>query len=726
MKKRFLSLVLILAMSLACGLPAAAASSGDELSQVTLKVKQQLDIGDSFTSFSSNSNDLGVTRYWDLHWSDDEGSSIQVTADSSGKIYSYYSYDSTPSSPVSNSSWTYGPAFPKATSEHLEAIAGTFLNRVLPSPESAKLEPVTLRTSGGQTSATVRGTLLLNGVPTELGIAVRIDLNTLKVTSYSRDDYWGVIFTGNIPSAWPAVTQGSAEEKLRSPLALELRYVDDGKDNIVLRYVPVTEGTWYVDAQTGELVDLDQVYQELPMPGGGNIMTTMGASAGASDSSDENGSASLTDVEQATIEQMSNVLSAGELDAAVRGISALGLKGMTLTGSRYTMSRDSGEITCRLTYTRPLTREEAADYISDEEFASLAPTLRKYITLDAASGRLLLVTTSSGFAKDLFQGDKTAVVEDFLAGQYPDYFASTTRTNQEDTNYNRVVNGCPYYSNYLRASVCELDGSIGYFSMSWDDDAQFPVPDGIIGDEQAMEIYANSFETQLYYTAYPQAVDISDPQWAAYAEMMSSVTCRWVLSYVLDGGDISGIDAFTGETVSRSSVSGALTYTDCGNSYAKAQIEALAAHGIGFGKSENFLPAAQLTQRDMLVLLLNATGNGYDVDVMDQETEDRLYSNAYSLGLLTQAQRAPDQIVTRLEFLKALIGASAYGKAAQIQGIYQVSFNDAASIPAADLGYAAIAEGLGVTGGDENHNFAPSRAMTRQDAAIMLYNFMSI
>ena len=244
-------------------------------------------------------------------------------------------------------------------------------------------------------------------------------------------------------------------------------------------------------------------------------------------------------------------------------------------------------------------------------------------------------------------------------------------------------------------------------------------------EKAALAAYAGCFETALTYTPYPEKVDTADPQWLTYSQHIGDVKYRWVLSYVHSGDAPQGVDAFTGKPVAYDR-GGAktLTYTDCANSYGRAEIEALASFGVGFGSSTQFRPTAQVTQRDMLILLLNAVGCSYDAGAMDQEAEDSLYDNAVSQGLLARDQRDPDRAVTRLEFLKTLLASSAYGKAAQLQGIYKTTFSDAASIPAADLGYAAIGQALGIVSGDTARRFSPNAPVTRQDAAIMLCRFM--
>lgn len=739
MKKRVFTLALAMSLLMGCiAVPASAASGqSDEMAKVTLEVKRQLGIGDEYDKFTGDSTDLGVMRYWQLSWSKEDGSSLEVTADSSGKILSYDCY--TPDKDMPVSSWesgSFSPSFPAVNAKQVEAAAKAFLAKVVSAPEGVQVEPVRLRLTGYRRAVSVSGSILMNGVPTPLSFSMRLSLPGLAVTSYNRRDIWGLVVTGAAPSATPAVSQSAAKAKLDSALAMELRYVDGDDDAIALRYVPTTEGNWYVDAQTGALVDLAQ----LP---GNDIF--FGAAVGENgmmkdemaDSAPEAPMPSLSPTEQATVDQMAGVKSAEELDGMLKKIAPLGLDKMAQAGASYYMNRkeelkntagkqEEEQITCRLVYTRDLAKDEIGFISPDEPDAK--PVLRKYVTVDARTGALLRVSTSSEYAKeDGWKGDAAAVVKGFLSAQYPDYFASCVRKNEdkEQGDYVRQVNGIPYYSNYLRAEVCGVDGTIGSFSMDWDEDASFPAPEKVVDAKAAMSAYAGCFQAKLAYTPYPEKVDTSDPKWLAYSQRLGDVKYRWVLSYVMDGDTPQGVDAFTGKVLEWPDGSaGALAYTDCGSSYAKAQIEALAEYGVGFGRGSQFRPTERVTQRDMLVLLLSAVGCTFDADEMDQETEDRLYDTAYAQGLLTQSQRDPGKAVTRLGFLKTMLVSSAYGKAAQLQGIYKTSFRDAASIPAGDLGYAAIGQALGIVSGNGRGELRPNDTLTRQDAAVMLCQFM--
>lgn len=66
-----------------------------------------------------------------------------------------------------------------------------------------------------------------------------------------------------------------------------------------------------------------------------------------------------------------------------------------------------------------------------------------------------------------------------------------------------------------------------------------------------------------------------------------------------------------------------------------------------------------------------------------------------------------------------------YGPVAQLNGIFHTKFADQSSIPAADLGYAALTQGLGMVSGDAAGQFRPGSNATRAEAATMLYNLMA-
>ena len=109
-----------------------------------------------------------------------------------------------------------------------------------------------------------------------------------------------------------------------------------------------------------------------------------------------------------------------------------------------------------------------------------------------------------------------------------------------------------------------------------------------------------------------------------------------------------------------------------------------------------FRPDKQLTQWDLVALLASLEGYCIDPETADESTRDTVYSVAYRMGILPRGTRDEGRAVTRGQAVKCLLDCAGYGPAARLQGIYTCTYSDAAAIPEADLGYAAIAQALGM------------------------------
>ena len=68
-----------------------------------------------------------------------------------------------------------------------------------------------------------------------------------------------------------------------------------------------------------------------------------------------------------------------------------------------------------------------------------------------------------------------------------------------------------------------------------------------------------------------------------------------------------------------------------------------------------------------------------------------------------------------------MVSALGYREVADIDGIYKPMFSDVSS----NIGSISILAGMKVIGGDGNGNFNPGALLTRGDAAVILYNYLS-
>ena len=86
------------------------------------------------------------------------------------------------------------------------------------------------------------------------------------------------------------------------------------------------------------------------------------------------------------------------------------------------------------------------------------------------------------------------------------------------------------------------------------------------------------------------------------------------------------------------------------------------------------------------------------------------------MGAIRRGERDESKAVTRATLVKCLLDCAGYGPAARLQGIYTSRYKDADSIPYSDLGYAAIAQALGMVG----ERYDGDKIATRGELAAML------
>lgn len=726
--KKLLSL--ILALALACGLavPAAAAGQADErLAAVTARVKTTLDLNtEDYTEFYGNLDDDLLSPTWFLEWSG-EDASLSVSATEEGKILSYYRYENAAAS-VSRQGL---PTFPANDRESARQAVLAFLDKVLAQGETAALDDTRGSTvSLGATRYRFYGEILVNGLRAGLSFSIAVSCEDNAVVSFYRDDLNGKIM-GGVPSPTAAVTAAQAADKLRATLALRLEYVlPEDSTRAVLRYLPESGDAYYVDAATGELVNLSELYrQAADGEFGGDKLYAAEASADAANAGSSSGG-SLSQAEQEGVDKLEGVLDRDALDAQVRALTALGLDDYTLATVSYSVGREADAdgvtpVTASLRYGKQVG----------------GSSWRRTATVDARTGELLSLSSSAWRSEDgpertvdTAAAQKTA--EDFLTSLAPDQFGRTALYNSSDAleneyavshsfTYAQKENGYFYTGNVFYVGVDATDGSISSYQKTFDDGVTFDSPDGVISADAAVDAWLGTYETALRYVRVPAAIDFSQPEYKPLEELGYSYLYRLVLGYQLERDDyLTGIDAKSGEPVapSRGNEENSITYDDLTGHWAREKIETLARYGVGYAGG-SFQPGKALTQRDLIALLVST--EGYLDRSGEVEGADYLYERAYSLGILKRGERDDDALLTRAQTVKLILDAAGYGPVARLEGIFRTSFSDDAGIPAAYYGYAALAQGLGMVGGTPGSQFRPDAGATRAEAAVMLFNLMS-
>lgn len=695
MKRKLIALTMAGMLALGAT-PAAAQEQPADMSaqaeEATRKVKQILSIGDEYQDFHSEYQENNGNPRWSLFWTGEDGASLTVEATAQGKVLGYNLRLPNQETRYDGS---FAPQVPKLDNAKADQIAQEFLSRVLTDGESVQLQG-TRRRSGERVYYSFD--ISLNGLPSPLSGRLYLDDGQGQVVSFWRTDSGE--YLGGIPSASPKIQSQAGQQTLREADQLRLEYAAAEKgEQARLRYVPVSQDVLAVDAQSGRLLNLTEMRLEAMkkgMSGGAkneSASADMAAPAGAEDGG-------LSRAEQQGIDKLKNVMSAGQLEAKLRAMPELALEGFQLEDSSYYYNKEQDLYTCRMSYQKK--EGENAFY--------------KNLTVNAQTGALQNFYGYGPEEQEYLEGQASlAKAQAFMSGYFARQagqvapYQSADSYEEEGTLLVRQHQNIPYPSNYYRF-VFDKQGALVSFSSRWEEEAQFDSPEGAIGGQAALESWQKARPVELAYASVPEAQGDR-----YYSKLLLAY------QYGQKAQDVYAVDAKTGEAlIHEEGRQDEISYTDA--TAQDKEILALAQLGVGY-KSQTFDKKKALTQADMLSFLVSANGGYYDPQQKDQL--DILYETAYDLGMLSRGQRDENAPVTRIQLIKTLLDMSGYGKAARISGVFTCSFTDADSIAPENYGYAAIAQGLGMVRGDGAGRLSPESQATREQMAIMMYNFMN-
>ena len=707
MKKRWTALLLALAFALGLALPAAAEEDADAaLQRVTEVVKDTLDLNtEGYDTFRGDRYEGELSASWTLRWSGTEAD-LTIQAQDDGTITNYrLSQDDYVTNTVDF------PAFPSGDAEAAARSARAFLDKVLGRGESVELdEPRGMDTLGGD-SFRFSGTLLLNGLPSPLDYSIIVRASDNVVTNFNRTAPEN-LFLGEVPGSRASVSGEKAFETLADTLELKLEYVRSEEDDsaAVLRYLPADTDLFYVDARTGQAINMTEL--------GGIGMGGAGESAG--DATADGADNGLTAAEQEGIAKLEGVLSSAALDRRLRAEGAYGLGGYTLSSAAYQLIEETEEqseqVLCVLSYA----------VSGEDDYRS------RTITVDARTGE---VESVYSYAPRLAEGEKPALTlaeaqeraESFLtdfAGErwgnlalYESQDVAESRRACYTFTYVQNANAIPFPENCYTIAIDCTDGSVYSLSYHYDEDVTFQSPEGIVDGAAAHAAWADTYEAVLAYRLVPRPLNAGNEKEQRLLSLGFTQYYELRLTYALEREEAClGIDAHSGEPVCPAEgESMDFTYTDIAGTWVQAKVEKLASYGVGYAGGV-FQHQKSLTQWDLVALLASLEGYRIDPAEADEALVDAAYSAACRMGALERSERDEDRAVSRGELVKCLLRCAGYGPAAELTGIYTCSYTDAASIPASDLGYAAIAQALGMVGA----RYDGTRTATRGELAVML------
>lgn len=731
---RLLALGLCAALALAPAALAESAPADQALEAVTALVKERLGLDTSaYSSFQGHQEEDPRTGVrWNLEWSSDSAN-LSVQADGTGKVYSYHLYDAGESVQRPGGSLDF-PKLPEDKSSEALTAARNFVDKALDGAVERCVLAAASTPSLRQTGLRFAGTVLLHDLPSPISCQVTLRAADLTVTDFWRSDSYAG-YLSPLPDPATAVTEAQARTALRTTLTMEARYVlePDGKTAKV-RYLPAAGDDYYVDGATGKLVDLTALYEQLSPNGEFGAMA--GGATNDSAAAPEADKEALTPAEREGAALLAGALDKAALDAAVKAAwPQMGLDGYTLSATAYSLADNDGDgaetdVLCRLTYTRQTGAVIQTKRVTVDAKTGAVESLRSTRAYESDEAEKVARTTTL----DVGAGIAQTAVKTFAGGN-ADKVALAEREEaskpgqwEHRYTFQHTAGGYFYPGNSYTVGVDATDGTLSRLEGFFDETIALQVPASVVTPDQAADAYLAALTVPYGYVEVPVALDLAGDEVAPLLrEQGYTYLTALKPGYALaqpEGKTVDGVYADTGAAVvtPQSKDDGAaLTYNDLSGHWAETAAATLGKFGVGL-PGGSLAPGQPLTQVDMLALLTSVDGYVFDPTVPG--AVDALYRRGYALGLLTPQARQEDKTVTRFELVRCILDAAGYGKVAALGGIFRCDFSDAAALDASTLGYAALAQGLGLVRGGSDGAFAPARTITRGEAVAMLYQYM--
>lgn len=679
----------------------------EKLQAIILQVKETLGVDDSYASFTSQYNDDLVPK-WYLLWSDDTKSlSVDVTTE--GKIVSISHWED---GDKQNFYYGYDTGLPDLTQEEADQQAKTWYDRLFTGNETGRTD-FTRVSLGNPSMRRYNGVVDLNGLPSPITFSLSVTDQGID-TFYRSDAYMG--YVGIVPDSEPLVEESDAALALADTAKMDLYFVPDGDGKAVLHYVPISP-KMVVDAKSGEVVDMDALYESV----GGTEGTGYAEYAEDSVAGAGYEKISLTEAELSAIDEYGDIMSAEALDQSLRSLDGLGLEKFNQENCSYSMDEENDEITATIRYTATMTEDDLYGFSEDDYLQAVQAgedmTIRKNITADAKTGEIKGVYTSYPLtnytswnedADTTWDEDSCKAAQSFLEEAVPDKMGESelcTLYGYNDTEeivFAQIHEGYFYPTNYLQVTINSSEGTVDSFTYNWEE-VEFGSIKDIIELDEAIAAYTKALNPVLGYISWPLDLALDENQlYSVYTMWGYSYVEELRLAYYYDNlQQVAGVDALSGQVIIEKDNEGVYIYDDLASVPQADAIATLGEMGIGF-ESGSYFPENILTERDSLILLLRSAGIS-----VSEDDDTTLQSEGYNQGFLEEKSWDPEEEMTAEHFIHMIISASRYGDAAELLDNHD---QEGTQMIAAALGMDVL---------------EPDQILTRADAAEILTAFMS-
>lgn len=675
--KKILPFLLILCLSCSLTYAAPSVSSSSQLETNILAVKDLIQVPETLSEFTHRSHiDSENQLSYYFNWQDpkNEIGSAYAILEADGRILSYELYlRNEKSSPLAKISYDDGL-------KH----AQTFLNRVA-SDYKAELV-LNPNKHINNTSFTYYFDHYIHGIPVlNETVAITVNNQTGTIEQFNSFPTYKGTYSTHIPTIDYNTAKALYLEKVGLPPIYKVykNYETKASSSFPI-YLFNNRNHTGILASTGEV--FTPYYNRWDVTKNTEDMAASGSSSGG-----------LTESEQKAVDDLKILISEEEA--------------LTKAQTYFSRIKPNGTYQARLYYDK----WDKAYYYSfsfgkenwpNESFTSMN------LVVNAKTGDILSYDLSLPYTEEKLNIDVSNAAQaasyDLLKKLEPNKLSSTQfesvsshNTIDYSCSYSRLVNNMAVYGEGFYTNYDARLGEITNYSKVWTEDLPFEAIDAYLKPAYAEPILSNVFKQlnfKLYYT--PKTKN------------------ERVLAYCIDttnagfdpktGYEINPMDGTPIETILTPSY-----YSDLAGHWCEPIVITLLNSNI-YLPGDTFRPNEIITEGDFLRLLY-----GYP-----EEPIARIYQYASSLPFIDSKDFKATAPLTRIRAIQLLISYLNYNEVAKLSSIYTYPYAD--SVQDDEVGYIALAYGLGILEQDPKLSFNSSLGLTRGEAAKWIYNMKHI
>ncbi len=725
--------------------------TAEDMQNILKKIRPLFTVPDTYTAFDWRYDSPTYYRAasWRFTWEDSQGDGrIRVTADENGSITSYSKDDYSRKRTVT---------LPRYSKEELAATAEKTFAALCPEAASSMKLTDSYASSLYSQSFYYTFTRYENDIVVPDDTAtVMVNYVTGEVTSLSCTYHDGLTFaSSDTLSAEDAKKALTAAQTMKLSYRLKTEYDDNGKAVGRKAYLVYTPENSYLaaDAVTGEIYTERNTWNvDTTGAGGSNSFAKLESASDAAESDEEDGGYELSEEELAALETLKNLISR---DAAVKAVtendalyieeSATAVNAQLVCENDYRElsaadGEDKGSYRWVISFSAPYSE-------ATKENGYYSAYMRA--TVDASTGKLISFRTSVPGYEFYVNDTKTEtppapvysaeqadeLFRTFAATQIPTYMENVRLSDSHEStpieyvkgtedaereaiyrvtrlNYTRVNEGVDFSYNGVYGAVDRVTGKVTSFSYSWYDDVTFESPEKAVAPEKA---YAALLDSDGFGLNYEINSDYTYKQYMAdtqngYVDLDELYDTKTYTRLVWSGYNYgtSLVSALTGKLINYAGEEYKPdvhpTYTDIDGHWAESDIRRLTDLDFRFSDEDAslFRPDDVITEKELLNLM-SFFGRYPSESAPEEEASDRT--------------------LTRTEAVRYILDAAGYYKIASMPDIFITDFADNSDLKREDVGFIAIARGMGLVQGDASL-FRPYDAITRAEAVTLTLNFL--